>query len=155
MTSAYDVNPNELIKQLALKLKEYDAIKPPAWSGFVKTGAHKQRPPVQRDWWFTRCAAILRSVYVKGPIGVEKLRTKYGGRRDMGVKPEKFYKGSGAIIRKCLQQLEASGLITKVSHKKRKGREVTSKGMSLIDRIASELAKKTNSTSKSGGVNGS
>ena len=47
-------------------------------------------------------------------------------------------KGSGAIIRKALQQLEAAGLVETV---KGKGRVVTNKGRSLLDKLATEIKK--------------
>ncbi len=135
MVSAYDVPGKELVDMLAEKLKSIKEISAPAWAKFVKTGAHKQRPPVMEDWWFYRCGAVLRSVYVKGPIGVERLRTKYGGRKDRGSKKEHFMKGSGNIIRKCLQQLESAGFIEKHP----KGRIITKKGMKFVDNTAKEL----------------
>ena len=45
-------------------------------------------------------------IYRHGPIGVSKLRTKYGGKKNRGHKPEHFYKGSGSVARKVLQQFE-------------------------------------------------
>lgn len=139
MASIYDVDATELIEKAATELKKVPAIKPPQWASFVKTGMHKQRPPVKEDWWFTRSAAILRSIYHRGPIGVSKLRTKYGGKRDRGHKPEHFYKGSGAIIRKVCQQLEAAEFIKQTKIGVRKGRIVTPKGQSMLDKIATQI----------------
>lgn len=137
MATVYDVPGDELVGFLKQKMKKIEQISPPEWSKFVKTGVHKQRPPIQEDWWYARCAAILRTVYTKGPIGTERLRTKYGGRKDSGSKKEHFRKGSGNIIRKCLQQLEKSGLIEKTE----KGRKITNKGMKLVDNTATEMIK--------------
>ena len=106
MATIYDVDPSELIKKAASNLKKIDAIKEPSWAKFVKTGMSKERPPVELDWWYARAASVLRKVYILGPVGVSKLRRKYGGSKNRGVKPEHFYKGSGNIIRKILQQLE-------------------------------------------------
>jgi len=141
MTTVYDVPANLLIELVAEKLK--GMIKPPEWAKFVKTGAHKQRPPERDDWWYVRAAAILRTVYVNGPVGVERLRTKYGGRKDMGHRPERFVKGSGNIIRKCLQQLEELGFVKK----EKKGRVITPKGRKFLDDLAHELVKKWQETS--------
>ena len=141
MASIYDVYPNELINKAAEKLKEIKEIEPPEWAIFVKTGAHKERPPVELDWWYYRAAAILRSVYRMGPIGVNKLRTKYGGKKRRGHKPSRFKKGSGNIIRKCLQQLEKAGLIKNVEKGVHKGRILTPKGKSFLDKLAGEIAK--------------
>lgn len=138
MATVYDVKPQPLIGEVAEKLKEKEAIEMPNWARFVKTGASREKPPEKNDWWYTRSAAILRTVYKKGPIGVSKLRKKYGSKKDRGSKPEKFYPASGKVIREILQQLEEADLV-KIEEKK--GRITTSKGKSLLDQTASEILK--------------
>jgi small subunit ribosomal protein S19e len=144
LPTPYDVPPSILIERLARYLREeVDAIVPPAWASFVKTGSHTQRPPQTTDWWFTRCASLLRKIYVKGPIGIERLRSEYGGRIDRGVKPEHAGKGGGAIIRKALQQLQAAGLVGPLRNR---GRVVTSEGRRLLDRLSTEIKKNLEKT---------
>ena len=144
MPTPYDVPPSILIERLARYLREeVDAIVPPAWASFVKTGSHTQRPPQTTDWWFTRCASLLRKIYVKGPIGIERLRSEYGGRIDRGAKPEHARKGGGAIIRKALQQLQAAGLVGPLRNR---GRVVTSEGRRLLDRLSTEIKKNLEKT---------
>jgi small subunit ribosomal protein S19e len=139
LPTPYDIPASVLIEKLAKHLKdEVDEIIPPVWSQFSKTGVHTQRPPTNPDWWFVRCASILRKIYVKGPIGIELLRQKYGGRLDGGAKPEHASKGSGAIIRNAIQQLQKAGL---VRPQKNEGRVVTSEGRQLLDRLSTELKK--------------
>ena len=139
MATIYDVDANELIEKTVEELKKVDNIKPPAWAEFVKTGMHKQRHPVRPDWWYFRTAAVLRTVYMLGPIGVSKLRTKYGGKKDRGHKTEKVYKGSGSIIRKALQQLEEAGFVKTEKKSLRRGRIVTPQGQSFLDKIATQV----------------
>ncbi len=134
--TVYDVDPSALINKLAEELKKIKEISPPEWAIFVKTGNFKDRPPAEKDWWYKRAASMLRKIYILGPIGVSKLRTKYGGRKNRGYKPERYVKGSGNIIRKILQQLEKSDLIKQIVKKKHKGRILTPKGMSLIDKTS-------------------
>ncbi len=141
MATIYDVPVNDLIEEVAKELKQVNEIKPPSWSIYVKTGTHKERPPKREDWWYVRCAAVLRKVRLLGPIGTSKLRTKFGGKKNRGHKPEEFRKASGNIIRKVLQQLEAAGLVKKTEKGVHKGRIITSKGMSLMDKAASQLYK--------------
>jgi small subunit ribosomal protein S19e len=139
LTAVYDVPSLKLIEKLAKYLKEnVDEINPPSWSSFVKTGAHVQKPPQKPDWWYIRCASLLRKIYVYGPIGLEKLRAEYGGRKDFGVRPEHAMKAGGTIIRKALQQLEAAGLIEKLPSR---GRKVTAEGRKLLQEITEELVK--------------
>lgn len=137
----FDVYPNDLIKAAAEELKNIPDVKPPVWAGFVKTGRHKERTPLNPDWWYVRVAAVLRSVYRLGPIGVSKLRTKYGGKRRRGHKMPHSFKGSGSIIRKALQQLEKAGFIKQIDVKGHKGRVLTPKGKSFLDKIALKLSK--------------
>ncbi|MDH5806463.1 MAG: 30S ribosomal protein S19e [Candidatus Methanomethylicaceae archaeon] len=137
MTLAQFVPADKLINKLAEYLKEnFKEITPPPWSFYVKTGRHTERVPTQPNMWYIRCASLLRQIYLEGPVGVERLRTFYGGRAKKGMRREHFYKASGAWIRKPLQQLEKAGLVTKLGTR---GRVVTDKGKSIVDRIAYKI----------------
>jgi len=83
MAKAYDVPADLLINKLSEILKSED-ITPPNWIPFVKTGSHAQKPPQQSDWYYTRCASLLRKIYLHGPIGIQDLRTMYGGTKAVG-----------------------------------------------------------------------
>ncbi len=134
MATIFDANTQDLIKKAAEALKEI--IKAPEWSMFVKTGRSRERPPVETDWWYMRAASVLRKVYLKGPIGTNNLRVKYSGRKNRGYKPEKTYIGYGKIIRVILQQLEKAELIVKGEKGVHKGRMITPKGKSFLDKLA-------------------
>ena len=82
-----------------------------------------------------RCASILRRIYIDGPVGINSLKSYYGGKRDRGSRVEKFRPGSGALIRGAVQQLEAVGYIEKI----REGRQVTPKGRSFLDKKSHQL----------------
>lgn len=139
MPTPNDVPALEFIQKLANYIKEnIDEVAPPQWASIVKTGAHTQRVPENPDWWYLRCASLLRKIYIHGPIGIERLRADYGGRKDFGVRPEHVVKAGSAIIRKALQQLEAAGLIEKFQNK---GRRVTKEGRKLLEEIAEEVKK--------------
>lgn len=144
MVSVQSVEPSTLIKKVAEELKKIDLIQPPEWAKFVKTGVFKQRPPIEEDWWFSRAASILRAVYLLGPVGTIKLRTKYGGKQNRGVRPGRFRIGSGNIIRTILQQLEKEGLIVQNKKPKKQGRVATPKGQSLLERCAISIDKELN-----------
>ncbi len=135
------VNPGKHIRVLASRLREFEQIIPPSWAPFVKTGVHKQRPPTQDDWWYIRSASILRKIAILGPVGTQKLRKCYGGRKNRGHKPDAFRVGSGNIIRTILQQLEKAGLIKQDTVHGHKGRVITPKGHSLLDKSAYEVIK--------------
>jgi small subunit ribosomal protein S19e len=138
MASVHDVNAQDLILKTAEKLEKMPELKPPEWAKFVKTGMHKERVPVQSNWWWIRAASMLRKIYLNQRMGVSKFRKIYGGRKNRGHKPEHKYKASGAIIRKILQQLEAAGF---VKTEKGKGRSITPQGQSFLDGIAKSMKK--------------
>jgi small subunit ribosomal protein S19e len=136
MTTAYDVPAKELIDALAKKLRSVNVVVPPEWSDYVRTSVSRENPPEKMDWWYTRCASILRKIYIHNSVGVERLRSEYGGKRDRGSKPYKARGGSGSVIRKALQQLEKAGFVMKI---RGKGRVLTPKGRSLLDNTAFEV----------------
>jgi len=137
LTTAFEVPANPHIEALAKRLaEEFDTVSPPAWAAYVKTGVHAERPPDRKDWWYIRCASLLRKLYFSSPMGVASLRSEYGGRKAVGGRPKHFAPGSGSIIRNALQQLEAAGLVKTVP---KKGRVLTDRGRSLLDKVAAEV----------------
>jgi len=133
----YSMNPHEYNKKLAEALKKIPEFKQPQWSLFVKTGCSKSRPPTDPDFWYKRAASILRQIYINKVVGVNRLRTRYGSRKKRGMKPEKFKKGSGKIIRTILQQGEKAGILEKFKDPKmRSGRRLTEKGIKLLEGIS-------------------
>lgn len=139
MTTVYDVPSKDLIDAAAKKLQKDKTIVIPDANTFSRTGVDKENPPIDKNWWYTRCASILRKIYINNVIGIEHLRAEYGGKRDRGSKPYKARSGSGSIVRRALQQLEKAGYVTKI---KGKGRVLTSKGRSFLDNTSHEVMKK-------------
>lgn len=135
MVTVYDVDALKLIQKAAAKL-EQSGLPAPEWVGKVKSGSHRQRLPADPKFWYIRCASILRQAYVNSPIGVESLRTHYGGRKSRGVKPEKHRKSGGNMLRKALQAMDKAGLLTK----KKVGRYISAKGQALLDAAAKEVS---------------
>ncbi len=135
MTTVYDVPAEIFINSVAQKLKNDNKVKAPEWAQFAKTGAHKELSPDNADWWFVRCASILRRVYIDGPVGISRLRSFYGGKHRNGVRPAHFSKGSGSVAREALQQLEKAGFIKA----QKTGRTVSPQGQSFMDNAANEV----------------
>jgi len=119
---------------LAEALKKVPEIKKLDWVDFVKSSTHKARPIIELSFWHKRAASILRQVYIRGTVGVERLRTRYGGRKKRGSKPAEFRKAGGKIIRIILQQAESAGFLEK-SNEKRTGRKLTEKGKSFMEGV--------------------
>src|SRR3989338_5443776 len=135
MASIQESPVDGLIKAVAGKMEKMKEFEPPAWAPFVKTGANKDRPPQQENWWFLRAASILRKTYIKKGIGVNRLKVEYGSRKNRGHKPEHMYTASGAVIRKMMQQLENAGFLE--AKKNEKGnrtlkRIITAKGTEFL-----------------------
>ena len=141
MGTIHNCDPSELIEKASEELKKVEAIKAPEWAVYVKTGMHKERPPIKNDWWYVRAASVFRKIYTLGPIGISKLRVKYGGKKNRGTKTEHFYKGSGSIIRKIMQQLEKEGFVKKDLKSVHKGRIITAKGKKFLDDVAGKISK--------------
>ena len=128
----FTTDPRVLNRELARELKERKIVSAPDWAAYVRTGNHNERVPTEMDWWSHRAAAVLRAVAVKGPIGTSKLAVKFGGRKNRGVRPDKFKKASTNILRKCLQQLEKGGLLKQEERAGHKGRVLTKEGNQFI-----------------------
>jgi small subunit ribosomal protein S19e len=139
MTHPNDVPPSMLLPQLATELRNRQAVAPPPWATFVKTGVHKQRAPMQVDWWYLRSASVLRKIYLKGHIGVERLSAEYGGKRDRGSAPYHARTGSRAVLREIVHQLEKSGLVQPY---KTQGRRVSAEGERLLASVSKGILQK-------------
>lgn len=136
MTTMYDVPADALIRLVSEDLRKSGKVKPPVWAPFVKTGVHREKPPTETNWWYTRLAAILRKVYMMGPVGTERLAAKFGGRRDRGSAPYHPRKGSRSIVREGLKQLQSLGLVQVVG---KQGRVISPQGQAYLDNKAYEL----------------
>ncbi len=140
MSSVFELNAQEYNLKLAEALKEFPEIKEPEWAKFVKSGPSKERPIEDPNFWHKRTASILRQIYKRKIIGVNKLRTKYGSKKNRGFKPERFRKSSGKIIRTILQQTDKAGL-TEIAKEiknvrgKKPGRQITAKGKEFLEAI--------------------
>ena len=140
MTSVYEINAQEYNLKLAEALKAVPEFKAPDWVFLVKSSSSKERPIDDPDFWYKRAASVLRQVYKKKIVGVNRLRTKYGSKKNRGFKPEEFKKAGGKIIRTILQQSDKAGF-TEVAkdikdvRSKKPGRQLTKKGKDFLEAI--------------------
>ena len=135
MNPVYELDAQEYNLKLAQALKGIKEFKAPEWAEFIKSGPAKERPIDDPDFWYKRAASILRQIYKKDIVGVNRLRTKYGSKKNRGYKPEEFRRSSGKIIRTILQQAESAGFVEKVKEK-RSGRKLTTKGKEFLEDVA-------------------
>jgi len=140
MVNVFEMDPQEYNKKLAEALKNIPEFNAPEWVAFVKSGPAKERPIDDEDFWHKRAASILRQIYKKEIVGVNRLRTKYGSKKDRGMKPERFMKGSGKILRTILQQGDKAGFTEIVKNvrgvkRMRPGRKLTDYGKKFLEEI--------------------
>jgi small subunit ribosomal protein S19e len=136
----YELNSQSYNLKLAEALKKLPEFKHPEWVEYVKSSPSKERPIDDVDFWYKRAASILRQIYKNKNLGVNRLRTKYGSKKNRGMKPERFKRAGGKIIRTILQQADKAGfteIVKKIKGvKERKpGRQLTEKGKKFLESI--------------------
>lgn len=136
MANVYEVDAGEFIKRSAEKLKSAQ-LKKPAYIDYVKSGAGRERVPADPDFYYMRCASVLRQVYVNGPIGISTLRTRYGNRKRHTVTRHHHVRAGGSLIKDAFDALEKLGYVKKSG----KGRILTPAGKSFADKVSNEIAK--------------
>ena len=81
----------------------------------------------------------MRQIYKNNIVGVNRLRTKYGSKKNRGVKPEKFQRAGGKIIRTILQQADKAGFTEVIKDNKginkKAGRKLTEKAKRFMEEI--------------------
>ena len=103
--------------------------------------------PYDPDWLYVRAASVAYQLYIRGTVGVSALRSHYGGKQRNGVRPPHHRQACGKVIRYCLKQLEAQSLvgtekiITEEGSEQILGKKLTKKGITDMDRIASQIVK--------------
>lgn len=132
----YEMPAEEYNVKLADALKKMPEFEQPEWSLYVKSGVSKIKPPEDANFWHRRAASVLRQIYTHNTVGVNRLKTRYGSKKNRGMQPEKFRRGSGKIIRVILQQGEKAGLLEKYNIPgNRAGRRLTEKGKQLLEGV--------------------
>ncbi len=140
MNPVYELNAQDYNLKLAEALKKIPEFKEPEWVQFVKSSSSKERPIEDPDFWYKRTASILRQIYKMKIVGVNRLRTKYGSKKNRGFRPKKFQRAGGKIIRTILQQADKAGFTelakdVKGVRDKKPGRQLTQKGKEFMEGI--------------------
>ena len=138
--TVYELNQQEFNLKLAEALKEIPEFVSPEWVEFVKSGSSKERPIDDPDFWYKRAASILKQIYKRNTVGVSRLRTRYGSKKNRGMKPEKFRRSGGKIIRLILQQCDQAGFTEIITSNKglrkvKSGRKLTEKGKQFLEDV--------------------
>merc|ERR1711957_159027 len=115
-----DVPAKDFIRSFAEHLKRKNLVKMPEWAQYVKTAAWKELAPYESDWLYTRCASVMYQLYIRRKIGGMGMRKHYGG---------------GARNGTCKKHVRIAS-----------GKQLTTKGMQDMDRIAYQISKSSRAT---------
>lgn len=136
MANVFDVDGSALIKKTSEMLKEKGMAKP-EYVSFVKSGAAKERVPTDPDFYYVRAASLLRQVYLNGPVGIARMRTRYGTRKLHTIHRHHHFRSGGSIIKDAFDSLEKLNYVKKTP----KGRVITPVGKSFLDKASNEIIK--------------
>ena len=128
--TAKDVEAMKLIKAYAEHLKRSGKIELPKFHDIMRTRVFSEYCPYDDDWYYIRCAAIARHIYMRPGVGVKSLRDAFGGKRRNGVRPGKHSYANGGVIRHCIHNLEKMGLVEVTANG---GRKMTKAGQKDLD----------------------
>jgi small subunit ribosomal protein S19e len=115
------------------------------WSYLVKSGHANELSPLDPDWLFYKAAAIARQIYVSKSInvGVGTLKAFLGKKKRNGVRPPRYSKAGGKVIREIVSQLKKNGYVENYANQEGStfGLVLTKAGRAELDKIASRLIK--------------
>ena len=146
-----DVPADKFIAAYAEHLKTSQKVKPIKGAEYIKTGNFKHMNPYSEDWFYARCAALARIVYLRPEIGLGTLRHVFGGRKNHGRAQHHHALASAKVIRFALQELEKADVLMRLSDKRNKSHDsVPDKKDKLLPRIITpEGHKELNEIAKS------
>jgi len=124
----YTVEAGKAIRLIGDRLKEDSRFSIPEWYGRVKGGPANERLPDSPDQWYSRVASVFRTVALRGPIGTQRLRHKYGGRQEHTRGRAHHKKAGGKSIRLAMQKLQEAGYVKNDP----RGRVATAAGKAFI-----------------------
>ena len=128
-----DVNSWRWIKAAAKHFKSEGKLFVPNCTELVKTSHGRDRAPQNVDWYYIRCAAVLRAIYLRPGQGTGGLSKRFGIKKNRGSRPEITTRASRGLLHWCCRSLEGLKLLAKG---KESGRVVTKEGRKKVDTIA-------------------
>ncbi|KNB42987.1 ribosomal protein S19 [Blastocystis sp. subtype 4] len=136
ITTAKDVEAMKLIQAYADFLKRSGKIELPKMHDIMRTRVFSDYIPLDEDWYYIRCAAIARHLYMRPCVGINSLREHFGGKHRNGVRHAYHDHANGTIIRSAIHNLEKMGLVEEA---KNGGRKLTKAGQKELDLIARQI----------------
>ncbi|KAM0681100.1 Rps19ep [Glugoides intestinalis] len=109
MESVYRVKAIPLVAAIKETLKNMSEIELPKNHDLIKTSHGKQYSPEDPNWFYTRMASVVRAAMRKGSVSLKGLARKYSCRKNAGVRPSRYSKGSDFVIQSAIEQLVKIG----------------------------------------------
>jgi small subunit ribosomal protein S19e len=128
-----DVDAQKFINAYAQFLKRQGKLAIPGWVDTVKTGASRELPPQDPDWFYVRAASVARHVYLRKTVGVGRIAKAHGSAKNRGSRPSHHVDASRSVDRKVMQALEQLGVLEQDEEKG--GRRITQSGQRDLDRM--------------------
>ncbi len=113
-----DVPAHAFIVAYAKHLKSSQKVMPIENHYFLKTGFSREVGPQDEDWYYVRCAALARKLYLRPGLGVRNLQHIFGKKKRFGVAKDHHSKGSGKVIRHALNQLMEANVLMRFNDKR-------------------------------------
>ena len=128
-----DVPAHKWVRAMAMQFKREGKIQVPTCSEIMKTSHGRERAPQCNDWYYMRCAAVLRHIYLRPGNGYGGMSKAFANKKNRGSKPERTIRAATGPIHWACKSLEGLKLIGKgKSH----GRVVTREGRKRSDTVA-------------------
>ncbi len=128
-----DVAANKWIRAMAQHLKQEGKLFVPNCTEIVKQSHGNDRAPQNPDWFYYRCAAVLRRIYVRPGTGYGGLSKAFAIKKNNGSNREHTVRAARGMLHWACRSLEGLKLIAKG---KSSGRVITKEGKKRADTVA-------------------
>lgn len=128
-----DVNAWRWIKSAARHFKQEGKLFVPNCTELVKSSHGRERAPQNQDWYYIRCAAILRALYLRPGEGYGGLSKRFASKKNNGSRPEHGVRACKGLLHWGCKSLTQLGLVEPGAES---GQRLTKKGKKFVDGVA-------------------
>ncbi|CAG9578028.1 40S ribosomal protein S19-like protein [Leishmania major strain Friedlin] len=131
-----DVSAWRWIKTAARHFKQEGKIFVPNCTEIMKSSHGRERAPQNPDWYYIRCAAVLRAIYLRPGVGYGGLSKRFGNKKNYGSRPEHTVTSSTGPLHWACKSLTKLGLVEPGAQS---GQRLTRKGHKFADSLAFQV----------------
>uniref|UniRef100_A0A146LKB3 40S ribosomal protein S19 n=1 Tax=Lygus hesperus TaxID=30085 RepID=A0A146LKB3_LYGHE len=131
-----DVNAWRWIKVAARHFKQEGKLFVPNCTEIVKTAHGRERAPQNTDWYYIRCAAVLRAIYLRPGVGYGGLSKRFASKKNYGSRPEHTVRAAQGLLHWSCKSLTKLGLVESGI---KSGQRITKKGRKFADSLAFQV----------------